>query len=145
MNEIAHDSAATLLRGMLALGRRLRAERPPGSLSLSGLGILGALNRIGPLVATRLAAEERLQPQSLTRLLGYLEKDRLIRRMRSRDDRREITITITARGRRVLLEDMAVRRAWLEKALAAALEPVERGVLRAAAPVMLKLAACERR
>jgi DNA-binding MarR family transcriptional regulator len=145
MNEIAHDSAATLLRGMLALGRRLRAERPPGSLSLSGLGILGALNRIGPLVATRLAAEERLQPQSLTRLLGYLEKDRLIRRMRSRDDRREITITITARGRRVLLEDMAVRRAWLEKALAAALEPAERGVLRAAAPVMLKLAACERR
>ena len=74
MDSTGGDSAALLLRGILALGRRVRAERPAGALSLSGLGILGSLNRLGPLFATHLAKEERLQPQSLTRLLADLEQ-----------------------------------------------------------------------
>jgi DNA-binding MarR family transcriptional regulator len=87
-----------------------------------------------------LAAEERLQPQSLTRLISELEQSRLIVRKRSNDDRRKITIAITARGRRVLLEDIAARRDWLETALNEALDPLERGVIFAASAVMVKLA-----
>lgn len=134
------DPVRLLLHAILVLGRRIRSERPPGSLSLSALGLLGALNRMGPTVATRLAAEERLQPQSLTRLIGELEHSRLIARKRSPDDRREITIAITARGRRVLLDDIAARRDWLETALHEALHPAERRVLFSASAVMVKLA-----
>ena len=140
MEKVNADPVALLLHGILVLGRRLRAERPPGSLSLSAVGMLGALNRVGPAAATRLAAEERLQPQSLTRLIGELEQSRLIFRKRSNDDRREITIAITARGRRVLLEDIAARRDWLETVLNKALDPAERGVIFAASAVMVKLA-----
>ncbi len=141
MEITASDPVALFLRSILALGRRVRAERPPGSLSLSGLGILGSLNRQGPLAATRLAIEERLQPQSLTRLVADLERLRLINRKRSARDGRELIIAITAKGRRVLRADIAARRAWLEMAMTATLTLEERQVILSASAVMLKLAA----
>lgn len=137
------DPVTLLLRSILALGRRLRAERPPGALSLSGLGILGTLHRQGTLVATRLAVDERLQPQSLTRLLIDLERDRLIARKRSEVDRREIAISITAKGRQTLIEDMAARRAWLQAAMSNALTAAERETMLAASRIMSKLASFE--
>lgn len=141
MKNADNDPVALFLRGILALGRRVRAERPAGALSLSGLGILGSLNRLGPLAATRLAREERLQPQSLTRLLADLERQRLLSRKRNASDRRELTIAITPKGRRILLEDMESRRAWLRTAMQAALTAQERNALVTASALMLKLAA----
>jgi DNA-binding MarR family transcriptional regulator len=140
MHSAASDPVALFLRSILALGRRVRAERPPGSLSLSGLGILGSLNRNGPLAATRLAIEERLQPQSLTRLVADLERLQFISRRRSDTDRRAIIIAITAKGRRALFDDIAARRSWLEMAMTAALSPAEREAILAASVLMLKLA-----
>ena len=131
---------ASILQAVLALGRRLRAERPPRSVTLSALSILGTLSRLGPIPATRLAAEERLQPQSLTRVVAALEKERLILRTRSDLDRREISVAITKRGERVLTADLLARRAWLEQAISATLSQRERDLLFAASEVMLKLA-----
>jgi len=138
-----NDPTALLLGSILALGRRLRSERPSGSLSLSGLGILGTLHRKGALMTHQLAGEERLQPQSLTRLLADLEEQRLITRKRSDVDRREISVAITAKGRQVLMEDMTVRRAWLNTAMTAALTNAERETLFAASRIMSKLASFE--
>src|SRR4051812_9865323 len=140
MNKSNSDPVTLFLRGILALGRRVRAERPPDSVSLSGLSILGSLNQFGPIVATRLAAEERLQPQSLTRLLADLEHDRLITRKRNKSDRRQITIAITEKGRKVLFEDIAARREWLETAMNAALSQQERKVILSASVLMMRLA-----
>ena len=137
------EPVSLLLRGIMSLSRRLRTERPPGSLSLSGLGILGTLHRRGALVATQLAIEERLQPQSLSRLLVDLERARLIARTRSKLDRREIQITLTEKGRQALIEDMSARRAWLNNTLDCALTAAERKTLLAASLIMLKLAAYE--
>ncbi len=137
------EPVTLLLRGIMSLSRRLRAERPSGSLSLSGLGILGTLHRQGTLVATQLALAEHLQPQSLTRLLVDLERSSLIVRTRSESDRREIRITITAKGRQALLDDIAVRRAWLEAAMGSMLTATERKAMLAASLLLLKLAAHE--
>ncbi len=142
MDQYPTDPVALFLRGILALGRRVRAERPPGSLGLSSLGILGSLNRNGPLVASRLAVEERLQPQSLTRLLAELEQLRLITRRRSGVDRRAVTIRLTDKGRSALLDDIAARRTWLESAMNTALSPAEREAMLTASSIMIKLAAC---
>jgi DNA-binding MarR family transcriptional regulator/catechol 2,3-dioxygenase-like lactoylglutathione lyase family enzyme len=143
MMRTSSDQAALFLRAVLALGRRLRASRSPRTQTLPGLGVLGTLYRLGPLVATQLAAEEGLRPQSLTRMLAELERNRLIRRKRSSSDGRAITITLTARGRNKLLDEIAERRSWLNAAMAAALTPDERRTAQAAAIVMLKLATCE--
>jgi DNA-binding MarR family transcriptional regulator/catechol 2,3-dioxygenase-like lactoylglutathione lyase family enzyme len=140
MKDVDHESTAQLLRSVLALGRRLRAARVPGTRALTGLTILGTLYRLGPMFASQLAAEEGLQPQSLTRLLAELERKQLISRKRSDTDGRAQTITLTALGRRRLLDEIGARRAWLKTAMAAALTPDERDIAKSASAVLLKIA-----
>lgn len=98
------------------------------------------VHRLGPMPAWRLALEEHLQSQSVTRIIGALERDRLIIRTRSEADRREIELSITPHGRKVLSEDIGARRAWLEKAMDGHLTPAERKTLMNASEIMLKLA-----
>jgi DNA-binding MarR family transcriptional regulator/uncharacterized glyoxalase superfamily protein PhnB len=140
MKDVDHESTAQLLRSVLALGRRLRAARAPGTRALTGLTILGTLYRLGPMFAAQLAAEEGLQPQSLTRLLAELERKQLISRRRSDTDGRAQTITLTVLGRRRLLDEIGERRAWLKTAMATALTPDERDIAKSASAVLLKIA-----
>jgi len=132
-----------VMHGVMALGRRLRSERPPGSASIATLSLLGTLTRSGPLPAAQLAAAERLQPQSLTRLIAALEKEGLIERHRSDTDRRSLMISVTPHGRAVLVQDLRRRHAWLEQAMNRALTPQERRTLLSASEVMMKLALSE--
>jgi DNA-binding MarR family transcriptional regulator len=133
------DDTALIVRGVLRLGRRLRAERQ-GSVSLSALGMLSTLHRVGPMPAARLAQAERLQPQSLSRLIAQLEREGLIKRRPGEKDRRTLILEITAAGRQILSRDMAARRAWLEGAMRRVLVPGEREMLAHAAVAMLRLA-----
>ena len=133
------DDTAIIVRGVLRLGRRLRAERA-GAVSLSALGLLSTLHRMGPMPAARLAKAERLQPQSLSRLISQLERDGLIKRRPGEQDRRTLILEITAAGRQALSRDMAARRAWLEGAMRRVLVPGEREMLAHAAVAMLRLA-----
>lgn len=141
MKDTSKEQVSLFLRGILALGRRLRASRSPGSRTLSGLGILGTLFRVGPLVATQLAVEEGLRPQSLTRVLAELAADKLISRKPSDTDGRAILITLTEKGRRKLLDEIAERRTWLQAAMTSTLTPGERETVNSAAAVLLKIAA----
>lgn len=140
MADADDKEALEVLRAVMALARRLRAERPEGAVTLSSLSVLGSLERAGPMYASRLAAIERLQPQSLTRIIAALETGGLIERGRSPSDGRALVIAITERGRGVLAEDRAARLAWLEQAMASALTDAERRTLVAAAGVMSRLA-----
>jgi DNA-binding MarR family transcriptional regulator len=90
--------------------------------------------------AARLAQQERLQPQSLSRLIAQLDREGLIKRRPGREDRRMLILEITAAGRRVLSHDMDARRAWLEGAMRKVLSPGEREMLAHAAVAMLRLA-----
>lgn len=140
MNDIETDEATLILRGVLALARRMRTERPADAMSPASVALLGALYRLGPVPAVRLATELHLQPQSLTRLLDALEDNDLIARRPGAYDRRERVITLTRRGRAAFMADMRDRRHWLKTAMAAALTGRERATLAEAAEAMLKLA-----
>lgn len=137
-----HDAeeALAILHAVLALGRRMRSERPDGAVTLSALSVLGTLGRSGPMLATQLAAAERLQPQSLTRIITGLERHGLIERMRSEIDGRALLIAVTDKGHAVLAGDLAARQAWLEQAMTTTLSVKERRILAAAARAMRKLA-----
>jgi DNA-binding MarR family transcriptional regulator len=134
------EEALAILRAVLALGRRLRAERPQGSITVAGVTLLGTLKRLGVVSAVRLAEEERLQPQSLTRLLSSLEEDGLIVRLRGKVDRREMQVGITEAGLELLKTELRIRRTWLESAMSATLTQEERQQLVAASGAMFKLA-----
>jgi DNA-binding MarR family transcriptional regulator len=139
-NDEARTTAGMLRQGMSRLGRRLRAERVGHGLSLSRLSLLNLLARNGPMTASAMAAAERLQPQSLTRMLSRLENDGLIVRSPDDADRRQVRIDITREGMAVLDEDTDRREAWLAKVMAERLTPTECELLRLAAGLMERLA-----
>lgn len=134
------DDTALIVRGVLRLSRRLRSERPVSTVSLSALSLLSTLHRSGPMPAARLAQAERLQPQSLSRLIAQLDRDGLIKRRPGKEDRRTLILEITEAGRRALSHDMTARRIWLEGAMRKVLVPGERAMLAHAAVAMLRLA-----
>jgi len=135
-----NQEALSLLRAVLALGRRLRSERPEGAVTLAAISLLGTLGRFGPMSAVQLATEERLQPQSLTRIVAGLQSEGLIERRRDPADRRALIIALTDKGKTVLANDLHARQAWLRDTMLAALSEDERGTLIGAADIMLKLA-----
>lgn len=130
----------SLLRAVLTLSRRLRSERPAGSAKLTSISVLGTLHRLGSIPAKRLAAEEGLKPQSITRLVDALQDHGCVERAPNPADGREVLVSLTDRGRAVLAREIAARRAWLAAAIEAGLTPVERQGLAEVAPIMLKLA-----
>ena len=132
---------ALIARAVLQLGRRLRAERPKPSVTLSSLGLLATLHARGAMPAADLARAERLQPQSLSRLIASLEADGLILRRPGERDRRTLVIDLTHAGREALGRDLKARRAWLEAAMTETLSADERERLAEAAELMLRLAA----
>jgi len=132
--------AEAVRRATIRLGRRLQAERPEASLSLAQVSVLGHLHRRGPMTPGELAAADRLQPQSLTRVLAGLERAGLVARQPDERDRRRSRIALTDLGLAALVQDMRPRDEWLAAAIAGELSPVERDLLRLAAPLLERLA-----
>lgn len=130
---------ASILRGsVMRLSRRLRFERTDTGLSLTQIATLGTLERHGPLTPRELAAHEKVQPPSMTRILAHLEERSLILRTPHETDGRQHLVTLTPTAKDLLKADRRQREAWLAKRLAE-LTQDERDLLRAAAPVIEKL------
>lgn len=131
--------SSTLRLSVMRLARRLRAEREDDSLTLNQLATLGTLDRHGPMTLGELAAHERVQPPSMTRIASGLEERRLAVRGPHLTDRRLVVVRITAEGSALLAADRRRRDAWLARRLRE-LTPDEHEALRRAAPVLEKLA-----
>jgi len=131
--------ASSILRSIARLVRRLRLERDDEALSLFKLSILGILYRKGPVTATDLATRENIRPQSLTRLLAFLEERGFVSRQPDEEDRRRLLITITAEGKKALSADFRRKEAWLTKEMERALSPDERRLLLQASHLLDRL------
>lgn len=135
----AYDTAVALRRASTRLALRLRAERTGDGLGSTGVAVLGQLHRRGPLTASEIASAERVQPQSLTRVLAGLEEQDLIVREQDTEDRRRHTIELTDRGRQLLTEHVKSSDDWLAEAITERLNPTERAVLQLAAGILDQL------
>jgi DNA-binding MarR family transcriptional regulator len=133
------DEAAVLRDGVQRLSRRLQGERSPSGLSLTKISLLGHLTRRGPMTPSALAAADRLQPQSVTRVLAELVRDGLAERFPDPVDRRRQRMRITASGRAALRADMRERDEWLAAALQHELNGAERALLAQAAGLLARL------
>jgi DNA-binding MarR family transcriptional regulator len=134
--EIA-GSASELRIVLGQLVRRLRAEH---GFPIAHATVLSRLDREGAQTTSALAAAERVRPQSMAQTLGELEADELIARRPDPDDRRQVLIELTARGRGRLGEERRRREGWLAGAIAAELTPDEQQVLIEAVPLLRRLA-----
>ena len=133
------ELASSIRRSVARLVRRLRLERADEALSLSKLSILGILYRKGAVTATDLATQEHIRPQSLTRLLAFLEKKGFVSRQPDGGDRRRLLITLTAEGKKALAADVRRKEAWLAKVMDRALSPSEREILLNASRLLERL------
>jgi DNA-binding MarR family transcriptional regulator len=131
--------ASSLRLSVMRLARRLRAERADESLTLTQLATLGTLQRHGPMTLGELAAHEKVQPPSMTRIVSSLEDRGLVVRGPHRADGRRVVVSITAEASARLAEDRRRRDAWLARRMRE-LTPDEHDALRRAAPVLEKLA-----
>jgi DNA-binding MarR family transcriptional regulator len=89
--------------------------------------------------AGELAACERVQPPSMTKVLANLEERGLVRREAHPTDRRQAIMSITGEGVALLESERRSRDAWLSQRLAQ-LTPEERALIRNVIPVFDKLA-----
>ncbi|HJU97432.1 MAG TPA: MarR family transcriptional regulator [Jiangellaceae bacterium] len=131
--------SSSLRLSVMRLARRLRAEGADESLTLTQLATLGTLDRHGAMSLGELAAHERVQPPSMTRIVSALEQRRLVVRGSDHDDGRRVVVSITGAARALLAEDRRRRDAWLARSLRE-LTAAERDALRRATPVLEKLA-----
>lgn len=132
--------AAELRVSVMRLRRRLVAERhPDNELSFATMAVLGTLLRHGEATVGELARRERVQPPSMTRTVNCLVDGGYVTRRPHETDGRQVVVTLTDKGRDTVLADRARRDAWLARRLAD-LTPDERAVLRAAAPLVQRIA-----
>jgi DNA-binding MarR family transcriptional regulator len=124
---------------IMRLARRLRAERPDDSLTLNQLSAMSTLANHGRMPLGELAAYEKVQPPSMTRTVACLEEGGLVQRVPHPTDRRQVLVELTEEGHARVAEDRKRRDAWLARRLRE-LSKDERDALRAAAPVLQKLA-----
>jgi len=133
--ELAHALRPAVMR----LSRRLRQLRDPeldlGSNQLSAMAVL--LNS-GDQLMGDLAAEERVRPPSMTRIVNNLEERGYVARRPDPRDRRQCLVTLTPTGREILLDNRQRRDEWLSVRVAE-LDDDEQATLRSAVALLERI------
>ena len=132
---LAHDLRLAVMR----FSRRLRNQRVDTTVTLTHLAALSTLQRHGAMSPGELAAHERVQPPSMTRVVVALEGRGLVTRTPHPTDGRQVVIGLTDVAETLLTEEARAREAWLSSQLQM-LTPEKRVTLREAAAIMEELA-----
>jgi DNA-binding MarR family transcriptional regulator len=124
----------------LVLGQLVRRLRSENALPLSHLAVLGRLDTSGPQTTSRLAAAERMRPQSMAQTLTELRSEGLIDRRPDPTDGRKILIELTEAGQAFLDSERQRREDWLSQAIADELTPAEQALLVDVVPLLRRVA-----
>jgi DNA-binding MarR family transcriptional regulator len=131
----ADQELATTLRMAIARSARRLRQEAGSDLSPSLSAALATVERFGPLTPTELAARERVQRPTITRVVCRLEETGLVVRAPDPADGRSALITVTPAGRAVLAEIRTRKDAFLSERLEA-LTPQDRATLGRAAALL---------
>ena len=135
----ADELAVTLREAIQRLNRRVRQTRAVGDLTFSQLSALTSLQLAGALTPRELADVERVQPPTMTKIVGKLEERGLVARTPHPTDRRQVILAATEQGRVVYTQFEKARNEWLALQLAE-LTPEERDTLERAAQILQQVA-----
>jgi DNA-binding MarR family transcriptional regulator len=139
------ELAGGLAQAMTRLRARLRLESAPSEHDWNWSQLL-TLSRIagdGPTTVAELAHAEHVRPQSMAETVAALKRQELVTSQPDPRDGRKALITATEKGEALVATVPALREAWLDSAIAAVLTDEERHCLRAAIPIMNRLADCD--
>jgi DNA-binding MarR family transcriptional regulator len=128
--------SSALRVSVMRLARRLRNERDASDdMSANQIAVLFTLTRCGAMTIGDLAAEEKVQPPSMTRTVTCLADKGLVQRVAHSTDRRAVMVSVTDAGRLVIEQTRKRTDAWLHHRLCE-LTSTQRQTLRDAAPVL---------
>ncbi|AYF73384.1 MarR family transcriptional regulator [Nocardia yunnanensis] len=105
--------AGELSLAVVRLTRHLRGRRADAQISLTQLSALATLNREGEMTPGTLAAKERVQPPSMTRVIASLSEMDLVERNPHPTDGRQIIVSLSAAGRALIQDENQAREAWM--------------------------------
>jgi len=131
------ELASRLRLALTRAARRLRQEAG-SDLSPSLTAALSTVERHGPLTPSELAARERIQRPTATRVAARLCEEGLVQRTPDPADGRSSLLTATDEGRALLRAVRGHKDAFLARRLAT-LTPDERAVLTDAATILERL------
>jgi DNA-binding MarR family transcriptional regulator len=135
----ADDLAKTLREAIQRLNRRVRQARPVGDLTFGQLSALTSILLAGALTPRELADLERVQPPTMTKIVGKLEERGLVMRSPHPTDGRQVILAPTEEGRAIYAQFELARNAWLSAHLEQ-LSSDDRDVLYRAAEIMQQVA-----
>lgn len=135
----AEQLAISLRESITRLNRRLRQARAVGDLTFSQLSALTSLQLAGALTPRELADIERVQPPTMTKIVGKLEERGLVARTPHPTDRRQVILAATVEGRAIYAQFEKARNEWLAQLLSE-LAPEERDTLERAAQILQQVA-----
>ena len=133
------DLAGHLRLTIVRTARRLRQEAGT-DLSPSLTAALSTVERHGPLIPSELAARERIQRPTATRVLARLEEQGLIERTPDPRDGRSSLVTATTAGRELLAALRTRKTAFLASRIET-LSADERATLERAADILERMLA----
>jgi DNA-binding MarR family transcriptional regulator len=116
---------------LLRVGRELRREARAVGISPEQVSLLVAIKYEPGIGVRELAAHERVSPPAMSKHVDRLERDGLVQRTPSADDRRRVGLTLTDEGHRMLRRVRSRRTAWLASRLGK-LSPAELATVEAA-------------
>lgn len=132
--------ASRLRLAVVRLNRRLRAQRDiEAAVTLTQLSAMATLHRHGPLTPGELAACERVQPPSMTRVIAALAEHGFVDRSPHPTDGRQTVVALTEAGRDYVDAEVSARERWLDAQLAQ-LTPDERALLHRAVDIIDRIA-----
>lgn len=137
------DVAARLRLSATRLARQLRQQSDIG-LTPTQLSALTAIHRDGALTLGALAAQERVAPPTITKVVGLLEEQGLVAKQTDAADRRVCRVATTPAGEALLAQSRRRKDAWLTTRLSE-LDAVQRKRLAAALDALDVLTAKELR
>jgi DNA-binding MarR family transcriptional regulator len=134
------QAAAAAVRVTVSLLQRRIRESQPMALSLPETSVLSRLDRNGPDTTAGLARWEQITPQAVGVTVAALEAKSLVARATDPQDRRRAILTLTAAGLETLRAGRDTLTNRLAQVLGAEFTDDEVGLIRAAAPVLERLA-----
>jgi DNA-binding MarR family transcriptional regulator len=132
--------AAALQVSIGLLRRQLRQAQADGELTVPETAALARLDRGGPATASALARLEQISPQSMGATLGALEARGLVERRPDPADGRRVVLSVTDAGLQLLRGRRSACTEQLARALATGFTRSELRQLKAAAPLIERLA-----
>ncbi|MFE3194975.1 MarR family winged helix-turn-helix transcriptional regulator [Nocardia sp. NPDC059240] len=119
--------------------RQLRSARAGIEMTPSQAVALSRLGSEGPMSVADLARAERVRPQSMRTTLAALEERGMVSRAPHPTDQRQVLVSLSDTGHRLLRLAHDAKEDWLATAITTKLTAAERDSLIAAIPLLARL------